>query len=267
MLVLASITVLTLDYHGEASRAITHVRNGVVDVLAPIQRAIAATLHPVGDVVSGAFHYGQLQSQNAQLRVEQGALERQLYADRYASAVALEERDLEGQSYVANMASVPAEVIENSTSNFEYTVEIDRGTSSGVGDGMPVVGLKGLVGRVENAAKSTATVQLLTDKASSIGVVDSANNLYELAGEGEGNPLALQSFGSSPGPLRVGSMLLTSGQRNGQPASAYPPGIPVGVVHSAHVASGGLSTTASVTPIVDLDNLQYVVVLQWPPPA
>ena len=33
MLVLASLTVLSLDYHGEASRGITHVRNGVADAL------------------------------------------------------------------------------------------------------------------------------------------------------------------------------------------------------------------------------------------
>ena len=42
-LLLVSVTVLTLDYRGEASRAIGHVRNGFAQVVSPFQRGSSRT--------------------------------------------------------------------------------------------------------------------------------------------------------------------------------------------------------------------------------
>jgi rod shape-determining protein MreC len=262
ILVLASITVLTLDYHGEASRAITHVRNAVRDVISPIQRGIAAALHPVGDVFSGTIHYGSLETQNQQLREELGRIRLKLAADAFASAQAGRVLSLAHLPYVAGIPMVASEVIGNSTSNFQSTVELDGGTSSGIGPGMPVVANAGLVGTVVSASSSTATVLLVSDPTSSIPVSIGGTGLYRAVGAGWGRALTLGYVAGSTAVHR-GELVYTSGLGGG----ALPAGIPLGVVRSVRVSSEGLSTAVTVTPLVNLDDVQFVDVLEWLEPG
>ncbi|MDA8290841.1 MAG: rod shape-determining protein MreC [Actinomycetota bacterium] len=262
MLVLASITVLTLDYHGEVSHGITHVRNGVRDVLAPIQRGIAAALHPIGDAFAGAFHYGALQSENRRLEQQLGSLQAAQAERAFAARQAQSVLALAGLPFVANISTTPAEVISAPTSNFQYLLEIDKGTGSGVGPRMPVVSGRGLVGTVTGASGSTATVRLVTDKSSSIGVTFGTGRRSGSAiagGQGYGEPLLVQQFS---GPLpSVGETVFSSGTDGG----AYPAGIPIARVTSVKVAAGGLTTTVAAEPLVDLGTIQYVSVLEWLP--
>jgi rod shape-determining protein MreC len=262
ILVLASITVLTLDYHGEASRAITHVRNAVRDVISPIQRGIAAALHPVGDVFSGTIHYGSLETQNQQLREELGRIRLKLAADAFASAQAGRVLSLAHLPYVAGIPMIASEVIGNSTSNFQSTVELDGGTSSGIGPGMPVVANAGLVGTVVSASSSTATVLLVSDPTSSIPVSIGGTGLYRAVGAGWGRALTLGYVAGSTAVHR-GELVYTSGLGGG----ALPAGIPLGVVRSVRVSSEGLSTAVKVTPLVNLDDVQFVDVLEWLEPG
>lgn len=262
MLVLASITVLTLDYHGEVSHGITHVRNAVRDVLAPVQRGIAAALHPVGDAFAGSFHYGALESQNRRLEQQLGRLQAAQAEQSFAARQAASVLALAHLPFVANISTTPAEVISAPTSNFQYLLEIDRGTGSGVGPRMPVVSGRGLVGTVAGASGSTATVRLVTDKSSSIGVTFGSGRRAGDAianGQGYGEPLSIEEFS---GPLpSVGATLFSSGTDGG----AYPAGIPIARVTSVTTAPGGLTTTVAARPLVNLDAIQYVTVLEWLP--
>jgi rod shape-determining protein MreC len=262
MLVLASVTVLTLDYHGQASHAITDVRNAVRDAISPIQRGIAAVLHPVGDVFSGTINYGSLETQNQQLRRELGEIRLRLAVDAYASAEAGRVLSLAHLPFVAGIPLVTSEVIGNSASNFQSTVELDSGTSSGVGPGMPVVANAGLVGSVVTASSSTATVLLVTDPSSSIPVTVGTTGLYRAVGAGYGRPLTLDYVAGSTAVHR-GELVYSSGLGGG----AIPAGIPVGIVGSVRVSAEGLMTTVSATPKVDLNDLQFVDVLEWLEPG
>jgi cell shape-determining protein MreC len=69
MLVLASATIITLDYKGDAHQTITSVRNAARDVVSPAQRLIADILHPVGDLFSGSVNYGDAQAQIVRLQL------------------------------------------------------------------------------------------------------------------------------------------------------------------------------------------------------
>lgn len=260
MLVLVSLTVLTLDYHGEASRAIGHVRNGIAQVFQPIQRGVAAALHPVGDLVSGMVHYSSLQGENARLRAELGSLSQQVSENDALAAQARQLYSLEGLPFVQNIPTVGAQVISKSTSNFELTAEINRGTASGVGVGMPVVSQKGLIGKVLSASANTATVQLISDARSTVGVRVGANGVFAAAGAGAATPLNLQQIAPSGVPRR-GELALTAGDLT------YPADIPVGVVSSVQTSAGGIFAAASLRPLVNLRDLDFVSVLQWLTPA
>lgn len=262
ILVLASITALILDYRGTVAHGITHVRNGLHDALSPIQRGVAYVLNPVGDVFSGALHYGSLETQNQQLRTELGNLTRELAADRYAQSQSEKVLALANLPYVNGIPMIPGEVIGGATSNFQETLEIDRGTGQGVGPGMPVVGESGLVGVVQTASATSATVNLVTDASSSIALRIGQTGLYKAQGGGRGHALNLTYVGGSTAARR-GELVYTSGLGGG----AIPAGIPVGVIASVRASSTGAAPFISVIPIVNFLNLQYVDVLEWLEPA
>jgi len=259
ILLLISVTVVTLDYHGSVARGITHVRNGVVSVLSPFQRATSAVLHPVGDVFAGAIHYGQLATQNQQLRAQIGALQRGTAQQRYSLEAARQIALLSRLPYT-NIPSVVGEVIAPASSNFERTVEIDLGTSSGVGPGMPVVGTSGLIGTIISSSGSASTVQLVTDARFGVGVL-LGPTYFRAVGNGSG--LTLEQLQSKSVVPHLREVAITSGQDNG----AYPPGIPVGSVSSVSTNQAGVLQKVSIHPSVNLTQLQYIAVLQWLAPA
>lgn len=262
MLVLASITIITLDYRGDARHTITSARNAAHDVLSPIQGVISDVLHPVGDFFSGAVNFGGAQSENEALQRENGQLQRQLAE---SGAAEQQLRQLLSQlhlPFVENVPTVAAQVIDQSTSNFNLEIEIDRGTHQGVGVGMPVVAGPGLAGTIVSAGRGTAMVELIADPRSSVAVRFGANEFAAVAGQGPNEPLALQ-FVQSGEAVRKGEIVTTSGLLG----AAYPADVPVGTVSSVQSTPGSYTKVATVTPFVDFSNLQYVTVLQWLPPA
>jgi rod shape-determining protein MreC len=262
ILLLASITVITIAYRGEARNAITSARNGAGDVLAPVQRVIAAVLHPIGNLFAGAVNYGGALSENQRLQLEVGTLRRQLIQAQLAQEQLDQLRSQQHLPYAAGIPTVTAEVISSPASNFDQTIEIDRGTSDGVGVGMPVVSGVGMVGTVISAGRSTAVVQLLTDPRSDIGVRFGPADIAIAQGQGAGNPLQLQDVSESS-TTRRGAPVVTSGLDT----AAYPSGIPVGTVSSVRHPGGSLTTQVLVNPLVNVSVLQYVTVLQWLAPA
>ncbi len=267
MLVLASITVLTLDYHGEANKLITSARNRVGDGLSPIQRAIAAALHPLGDTVAGALHYGAVEQQNQALRAELGTLRLQLSAEQQASAEARGVLRLDHLPWIGNISQRDAVVLSGPSSNFDYTLEINTGSTAGVAAGMPVVGASGFVGTVVSTGTNHAVVQLLQDPRSAVGIRLglSGTDLGVVSGAGRHANLSVQMF-STTTPVHVGEWAYTSGTTSAG-VSAYPAGIPVATVSAVHESSGGLGETVALRPLVDPTTLEYVAVLLWTPPA
>lgn len=261
ILVLLSVTLVTLDYKGEASRAITSVRNAARDVVSPIQRVLSDIFHPIGDVLSGAVNYGSAVKENAQLRSQIGALREQVLENQTAEQQLQEILNQQHLPYIQNVPTLLAEVIGGSASNVEDSFEIDRGTSSGVGVGMPVVAGPGLVGIVASAGSRTAVVRKITDPSSSFGVRFGVPGSIALAqGRGPGYPLSLSGVTATMSP-RTGQIVYTSGVEG----AALPAGIPVGTIASVHYKNGYLTKTVFVTPEATLQGLDYVTVMQWFP--
>jgi rod shape-determining protein MreC len=259
ILLLISITAVTLDYHGVVSRGIGHVRNGVADVISPFQRATSAVLHPVGDVFAGAIHYGQLETQNAQLRAQIGVLQRKTAQEGYSLAAAHQIETLSHLRFT-NIASVVGEVISPASSNLEQTIQIDVGSSNGVGPGMPVVGPNGLIGSIISSSGSQSIVELVTDPRFGVGVLVGPT-YFRAVGTNSG--LSLEQLQTTSVIPHKGQVAITSGQDNG----AFPPGIPVGTVTSVTRTSAGLLGSATISSSVNFSQLQYVSVLQWLSPA
>ncbi len=230
-------------------------------MFAPIQSATHSVLRPVGDFFTGAFHYGSLKRENAQLRDQLAQARGQALT---ASDAQRELQILSEQAnldFVGNIPTVTAQVVDTTSSNFEVSIQINRGTDSGIAVNMPVVTGAGLVGRVAQVSAKHATVLLLTDPTFSVGVRLTTNgNVFVADGAGRGNPLDLELVDATT-QITVGDKLVTSGLSMEQ----YPKDIPVATVKSVKTAPGQLQQEVTVTPTADLSRLEYVRVLQWSP--
>ena len=169
ILVLAAITIITLDARGGFHVVTSGVRSAASDAFSPIRSGVNAVVEPIGSFLAGSVHYGAVREQNQklqaeidQLKLEQSAQAQQAQALKQLSALL----DL---PYLGNLQTVPAEVTDFGTSDFAATVDIDVGRSDGVQLNMPVVGLGGLVGLVVEVGHHTATVRLVTDGQSAVG--------------------------------------------------------------------------------------------------
>ncbi len=155
---------------------------------------------------------------------------------------------------------LPAQVIAvGAAQGFAWTVQIDAGSRDGLKVDQTVLNGDGLVGRIEAVTSSTATVLLLVDPESSVGVRIEGNlELGILTGQGLA---ALELKLLDPqAPLAVGDRLVTRGD-----GSLYVPGIPVGVVTSVRSTPGSLIRTAQVDPYVNVSALDLVgVVIDGP---
>ena len=261
LLVLTSITLLTLDYRGAGSGTIGVVKDGVRDAFAPVQKVSDQVFAPVGNFVGGILHYGDLESENERLREEMANLRGR--ADR-ADAVERERQVLLDNMDLPTEEDIPrvdARVVSTNPSNFAFTVEIDKGTSSGIAPGMPVVTGAGLVGRITDASRNRAVVQLLTDKKFSVGIrVGEAGDVGVANGTGSQKNIEVDLIDPAT-TLKDGDVAVTSGLQQSQ----FPPGVPVGQVTSAKLRPNALQQDVSIEPVVDLRRLTFLTVLQWTP--
>lgn len=259
LLVLTAITLLTLDERSNGLGVVDVARDGARDLFAPVKHAATAAFSPVTNFLDGALHYGDVEAENARLR-EQLA-EREAGALRAADVEREREAllDLVGLDFVGDIPTVAARVVLTPASGFDLTLGIDRGRDAGVAPGMPVVSGGGLVGRVVDVSRKGATVRLITDATSNVGVRLAATGELALAvGRGAGSTLRLDLV-DPVAKVDKGESVVTSGLQN----SVFPPGIPVGKVVAATTASGALQQDATIQPTVDLARITFVRVLQW----
>jgi rod shape-determining protein MreC len=255
-LVLTSVTVITLDARGGA--ALGSVRDGAADALAPLRDAAGALLRPVGDALSGLTGYGDLEAENEGLRARVAELEGQAARAQEADRELEELHQLRGLSRYTDLPTVTARVVGSPISNFEQTVELDKGGRDGVAEGMPVATGAGLLGRVVDVSDSRSVVRLVTDAGSAVGVRLSDQGETGIAtGEGPDRPLSV-GFIEVGVATAAGDLMVTSGVEAG---SGLPPGIPVGRVARASSSPGQLEQVVELEPLVDLRKARLVEVV------
>jgi rod shape-determining protein MreC len=261
LLILTSLTVLTLDFRG--SSAIQSIRNGASTAFSPVRDAAARVFSPASNAWNGLFHYGDLEKENERLRAQldeaNGAAAQNADAKRLYDALA----DLEKITQFTALPSVTGQVIAGPLTNFEHTIEIDRGTAQGVKVGMPVVTGAGLVGRIVEVHSNRSVIRLLSDPDIVVGVrLVSNGETALLHGQGDGQPLLIDA-GIEPNITVAPNETITT---SGEDRAVFPAGVPVGTVTNVQLSADRLNQLLTVTPLADLTRLTFVKVLLWEPP-
>lgn len=261
VLVLLSVTIITLDETGRAEFFTSGVKTAASDLYSPLRSGVNGVLDPIGRFFAGAVDYGSVEQENQKLQEKITALEHERTAAASASAMYRALQRLlatDRLPSVSALPKVPAEVIAQNTSDFAATVTVDKGRDEGVSLGDPVIGPGGLVGEVVTVTHTTATVRLLTDGKSKIGVSFGHQQEATLDGTGQGRALQIE-YVPTTSPVSKGELISTSGLQG----AAFPPGIPVARVVSVRDIVGAADKQVTARPLADLADLTYVEVVQW----
>ncbi len=263
VLVLAALTLVTIDARSSGSGVTHDIRTKVSDVFSPLQRATHSVLRPIGDFLTGALDYGSLRRENQRLRDQLSSQQAQSIQSAAEQSQAQQVLGLRNLPFVGAIPTVTVAVIDNGASNFENTVTVDKGKASGLAIGQPVVAAGGLVGTVGQVSASTATIFLLTNPTFAVGVRLDPLNVGTALGIGQGEPLrvTVDTTKAAVPKLAKGQAVVTSGLQ----LEKFPPNIPVGRVNTYSLTPGAAEPDITLVPFVNLSQLSFLDVLIWAP--
>jgi rod shape-determining protein MreC len=262
-LVSISLVTITVDYREGSDGPLASLGDGALAVISPLQEVVSKVTHPIGNFFSTLVRLPSIRRDRDVLRERVDALETQLAEGRADQARLTELEALFGlrESLGNRIETTAAEVIANGVSNFEWTITIDKGSSVGISDGMPVVSSAGLVGHVVRVGTSSSVVQLIIDPDSSVaGRLDVSRETGLLSGSG---PSDLQMSLVDPTvDAAPDEHVVTAGYRITDVAeSLYPPNILIGTVSRVLDEDSATEKLITVRPAVDFSSLSLVLVV------
>lgn len=161
LVVLTGLLLITLDRDGNP--IVDRLRTVVATVLRPIDTAVEAITLPLERAWNGVTSYGDLERENEALRDQIAQMQG---ANAEAQSAIIEYRELLNLNQLTASFDYPtrtAQVVGESPSNFQNTVEISVGSNSGVQVGMPVTDGAGLIGKISKVFPDRSIVRLITD--------------------------------------------------------------------------------------------------------
>ncbi len=232
-------------------------------ILYPFQWLVSG----VGGAVTGFSQYAAdvdaLQAENDSLRAEleslRGALiDAEITADENAWLYAYLSIKENRADYTLCNAS-PIALSTAVAGDYVTELTLNRGTSSGVAEGMPVITSQGLLGVVVEVGSTHCKVSTVLDTSVSVGAITTrgresgmTEGNYALVHDGQ----VMLRYLSEEADVAVGDVVITSGR-----GSVYPYGIPIGRVVAVSANAYSRTTEAMVVPFADLSNIGEVAIL------
>lgn len=182
-LLLTSALLLTLDLRGNPF--IDRGRDAVSRVMDPVESAVAVVTNPLERAWNGIVNFDEVERENQAL---QDQLDRLIGTQAAAEAAVLQAQEILALNNLPALSGIDtelAQVIGGAANNIDQVIEINKGRSSGISVGMPVVNQAGLIGKVTSVTDTTARVMLVTDTNYAVGVTVTAAADAEAATAGE----------------------------------------------------------------------------------
>lgn len=257
-LIAFSFHALLLSSQVATERGHSAFRALLLGTMSPFQRGADAVLGGAGSAWNNYVDLRGVRAENDVLRDKVARLEQALWLER---DVVASYRRLSEELQLAGpfpYEPITAEVIGIDTSAWARSLIVNQGTERGVELNAPVVGARGLIGRVISVGRRVAQVQLLTDRDCSVGALLSRTRTRGvIAGTGDqASPTGLGlRYVANLEDVVEGDPIVTSGSDG-----LYHKGIAIGRV--ASVRNGPhLFKMITVEPAAELDRLEEVFIL------
>jgi rod shape-determining protein MreC len=277
---LMAIALLLATFSIRAQADVERASGTASDAQSAVQEVVARATQPVRDLVGWFGDIRTARAERDQLAAENATLRAQLSKAEVGQQDADELRGLlnyiKSPAFPATKAYTPraARVVARSPSLLSSTVVVDAGQSAGVQVGDPVlagvstsvdIGGAALIGKITRVTAGTATVALLSNADVAVGAtVAGRRGADGILQPSAADPSVLVlGFVRGSSVVQPGDRVVTSGflDPTGRLGSAYPRGLPIGVVSEARQSDANTYKNVLVVPWVDLGSFANVVIL------
>ena len=232
----------------------------VQGVLTPIRASANALTNQAEDIYDYIFRYEALKAENEALREEIAQMRE---ASNQADFIIRENerlRDLlELQKAQEDFRLVDSYIIARSSTDWNSTFTLDKGSSSGIEVGMVAITANSeVVGLITETGPNYSVVKTVLDSSLEISATIASNGYsgmvqggYSTGAEG----LLRMNYLPSSSVIRNHDQVVTSG------STVYPRNLILGYVIDAGLSETGVAKYAILEPAADIDNLEQVFVL------
>jgi rod shape-determining protein MreC len=254
---LTSISIL-LMYLDQTQARLADLRHFFSTLATPIEYAVDFPSSSVRWANNTLATKANLATENERLRQQLLILQGQVQRSAELQKENNQLRELLHSSPKTADKVMVAQLLAVVADSFNQEAVVDKGKSSGVYEGQPVLDAHGLYGQVIEVSRYTSRILMLSDTRSAIPIVDQRSNLRGIvAGLGANHALSLLNMAETA-DIKVGDLLVTSGLGDN-----FPMGYPVGRVTSIKIHQGEGFANISVEPAANL-NSSRLVLLMWP---
>lgn len=260
ILIVAVILAIVLGVTAAVASATTFGQNVVGTILAPFRAGVAAIDRQAERYYNYLFRYESLQAENRQLQKEilsmqeaaRTAEEYQRENERYKKLLGLSEEH-EDYKYVSSY------IISWESSDYTSAFTIDKGTNSGLGEGMCAVTEDGqVVGLITDVGLNWATVTTLMDSSLEISVSISSSG-YTGVVQGvylpDNTSVLRMNYLPTDAVVKNNDQVVTTG------STLYPRGLLLGYITNVSLDETGVAKYATLEPSCDLDALEQIFII------
>lgn len=225
-------------------------------LLSPVLRPVSSIGLFIEDIWDKYVRLVDTHQENTRLREDIRTLNQRVIAGNEAFLANQRLERLLDIKKSINAPTIAATIIGEDVTSWFRTLVINRGSSSGIREGMAVVSADGVVGQTVKVSPNTSRVLLLTDHASGIAATIQRSRARGVV-KGKGEMLCTLEFTTREEDVKVGDIVITSGI-----GGVFLKGTPIGEVTMVKRGEYGIFQTVSIRPAVNLTHLEEVMVVQ-----
>lgn len=229
--------------------------------IVPMQKGINSIGEWMSDFTQNFATIQELREENAalqaevdELTVKNNLLQQERHElERLRELYALDEQYSEYEK-------IGARVTANDSGNWFSSFVIDKGSNDGIEVDMNVMAETGLVGIVTEVGPNWARVRSIIDDASNVSaLILSTSDTCIVNGDltlMQDGRIRFEQLANNGTEIEAGEQVVTS-----HISSKFLQGILIGYVSEIHVDSNNLTRSGYITPVVDFEHLQEVLVI------
>ncbi|HAJ28169.1 MAG TPA: rod shape-determining protein MreC [Syntrophus sp. (in: bacteria)] len=230
-------------------------RRFILDVVAPIERLIRIPLDETITVWNRYLFLVGLGEENRRLKRENDHLKNQLLLHQEGYLEGLRLQKLLTMKDQSDYVSMTARVIGMDQKSLIKTILINKGTTHGIRNGLPVVNEQGVLGRIIETSWHVSRVLLISDGNSNIDALVQGTRVQGML-QGSGAMRCMLKYIAKTEEVKAGDLVVSSGM-----TEIFPKGLLLGTVIRADKKDSGLFQRIEVAPAVDFTRLEEVMVL------
>jgi len=226
-----------------------------MEVVATLQNIVTGSASAVENFWRGYFYLVNTQEENKKLHQTMARFRAMNNSLREAGLANQRLKNLLNFQNSRKLPVLGCQVVAWDPKAWFKTIVIDRGEADGLKHGMPVVADTGVVGRIIELSPHYARVLLLIDYNSSIDTLVQRTRVRGVL-TGKSAPTCELKYVLKHDDLVRGDVLVTSGM-----GGVFPKGLKLGYVARVRKVNHGLFLEVEVTPAVNFDKLEEVLVI------